>query len=334
MKISAGTTITFTDGESLMTIQMTTDPWTATGNMGWECTERSMGGRWAKAPHSAGSVGPVQSGYWHTTYLFGLGYMLHLVDLRGKPVLILNLDGNREKQGRGIYYSGGKPGHGTKIRGFTDIPEYSWKGLWFGMGVKFGGQLAVIGVETMVACLVNVAQRKICSAVLQGIRPGVGLGGSTGLTGVLAFNFTTPESMLGYQTDGLDFTVSLGENWATILKGLEKYPKGIEMMRGLPKLIHSLQEAKEIAGRLESVENLTNWAKMLASFSGADPSQQGFTSFDIPSGGTGLELSLVYTHSTVIQVNGMDAPEAHQAPPKHGVQNAQAGGLRPRGRDR
>ncbi len=335
MQISAGTSITLTDEESVMTIRLTTDPWVANACT-WTCNERNMKGRWAKTARSAGTVGTAAAGYWYTTQLAigGFGTMLHLVDLAGKPVLMLNLEGNAANQGRGILFNGGSPGRGTKIRGFTDIPDYAWNHLWWGIGFKCGGQLAFLGTESTAVCLINAAQGKICSMVLQGFRPGIGLGGSAGITGVIAFNFPTPESMLGYESSGLDFTVSMGEKWATILKGMEKFPKGIELLRTMPGIVSKLQEVESIASRLKSVESLTSWAKILASFSGADPTEKGITAFDLPFAGKGLELSVVYTTSTVAQVNGIDAPTAPHAVVKRGLhaQNEHPG-MRPRGRD-
>ena len=335
MQISAGSSITLTDGESVMTIRLTTDPWVANASS-WKCSELNMKGRWAKSARSAGTVGAAVAGYWYTTQLAigGFGNMLHLVDLAGKPVLMLNLEGNAANQGRGILFNGGSPGKGTKIRGFTDIPEYAWKNLWWGIGFKCGGQLAFLGTESTAVCLINVAQGKVCNLVLQGFRPGIGLGGSAGFTGVIAFNFPTPESMLGYESSGLDFTVNLAEKWMTVLKGMEKFPKGIELLRTMPGIVSKLQEVETIASRLNHVESLTNWAKILASFSGADPTEKGITAFDVPFAGKGLELSLVYTTSTVTQVNGIDAPTAQQAVVKQGshAQNTHPG-MRPRGRD-
>ncbi len=71
-----------------------------------------------------------------------------------------------------------------------------------------------------------------------------------------------------------------------------------------------------VAQRLKKIENLSNWAKILASFSSVPAPDTGFVAFDIPGAGTGLEVGITYGVTTIISVDGIDAPASSLPPPK------------------
>jgi hypothetical protein len=250
------------------------------------------------------------SGYWHKRYFpGGIGDVLFLVDQKGVPVLMLNMEGSKDQQGRGVVHFHYGPGQGQKIRGYSDIPAYAFDNLWYGVGFKTGGQLAILGYESAAAWMMSFIGKPSGSLVVDGIRLGPGLGGSAGVVIFLAFNYQSLLNALGSTSGQFDFALSLGKKWSGVLKALPEAFNGLKKLGELGKTATSLQHLTQLGKKMEAIEGFASWAKVLVNFSGMDPNQSGVTVVDIPITDVtayGLEVTICYTWSTVIQANGID----------------------------
>ena len=77
---------------------------------------------------------------------------------------------------------------GFRIKGYSNIPLCNANKLWFGFGMKWGGQLGPLGAELTIAAMINVGTRQTTILQLQDIKAGLGLGGSASLSCAMAFN--------------------------------------------------------------------------------------------------------------------------------------------------
>ncbi len=332
MKVFSGTVFTITNGRETSRVTLQANPITVDMD-DWEISERDMEGTWRRF-NDGNNLHMPGSGYWHQRWMPTMGSILFLVDQKGRPVLMLNMEGTKERQGRGVLHFHYGPGQGQKICGFPDIPEYPWAKLWYGVGFKTGGQLAVLGYETAAAWMMNFGSQPSGSIVIDGIRLGAGLGGSAGATIVLAFNYASLRDALGSSSGQFDFALSLGKKWSGLLKGLPGTFAGLKEIAAIGQTVDSLDHLAKVGKRLQAIENFAAWAKVLVNFSGIDPNSSGFSVIDIPISDVtsfGLEVTVCYTWSTVIQVNGIDyAGKAQGRPPKPGAAHQ---GLPRRGRD-
>ncbi len=228
---------------------------------------------------------------------------------------MINAGGTRCCDGNG-YLFGPVGKRGFRIKGYSNRPLWNPDKLWFGFGMKWGGQLGPLGADLNIAAMINVGTRQTTILQLQGIKAGLGLGGSASPTCIMAFNYSTPQSMNGATNAGFDFALALGEKWDGILKNLENATRYSGWLGKLPDECRFFEQAEVVAQRLKKVENLANWAKILASFSNVPASDSGFVTFDLPGAGTGLEVGMSYGVTTIISVDGIDAPESLQPPPK------------------
>ncbi len=125
---------------------------------------------------------------------------------------------------------------------------------------------------------------------------------------MLALGYPTAQSMNGATNDGFDFALSLGGKWEGILENLGNAPKYAEILGTLPKVCKTMGEVSALTKRLKALEDLSGRAKILASFSGLGAGESGFAVFDIPGFGTGLEVGVSFGVTTIINVDGVDAP--------------------------
>lgn len=301
MTIPPGTTYTVTDGKSISRILLI--------EQSHELNGKSMQGTWGLHHSSTGSLLMDRKGSFTTVWFpaLGIGSALVLHNERGKPVLMLNAGGTESSHGNGyIFGPAGK--RGARVKGYSNIPPMDWEKTWFGFGFKWGGHLAVGGVEALIAGLINVGNGKTTIVQMQGFKGGPGLGASAGFIGVLACGYKNAQDMNGATNDGFDFALSFGERWDGILKGLENAPNYIKMVNQLPRILNRVEMAEDIVKRLQKIEDLANWAKILSSFSNLPTSQSAFAVFDIPGGGKGLEIGVSYGVTTIINVDGIDTP--------------------------
>ncbi len=307
MTFQAGTTFTITDGLNLAVVLLTTEKHKLAGEQ--------MQGVWGLHRSSTGQIGSCRRGSWKLTFmaLYGIGHSLSLYDERGKPVLIISAEGDAANQGNGMLYGPvGKPL--MKLKGYPNLPLCDASKLWFGFAFKMGGQLGLGGADISLGALVNVGTRETACVELQSFKGGLGLGASLGFTGILALNYPTAQSMNGATNDGFDFALSLGGRWDGILKNLQNAPKYTKLLSSLPKVCKTMGEASAIAKRLQQLENLSNWAKILAAFTCLPTADSAYAVFDIPGAGTGLEVGVSYGVTTIINVDGLDAPSGPTAP--------------------
>ena len=307
MKIHPGTTYTITDGYNIGRILLL--------EQSHELNGKTMQGTWALHHTSTGHLLMDRKGSFTTLWFpaLGIGDTIVLHNERGVPVLMLNAGGTESSHGNGYMFGpGGKKG--ARVKGYSNLPPMDWESVWFGFGFKWGGHLAVAGAEMLIAGMVNVGNRKTTIVQMQGFKGGPGLGGSIGLIGVLACGYKTAQSMNGATNDGFDFALSFGERWDGILKGLEKAPNYIKMLEKMPAILNRVEMAEDIVERLQKIENLSSWAKILASFTNLPTAESAFAVFDLPGAGKGLEVGVSYGVTTIINVDGLDAPSAPTGP--------------------
>ncbi len=309
MQIPPGTTYTITDGFNIAVILLLEQSHSLAG--------KDMQGIWNTHSGGTGHLMADKKGSWNLVFFpaIGIGHALILYNEKGRQVLMINAGGTRGCDGNG-YLFGPVGKKGFRVKGYSNIPLCNANKLWFGFGMKWGGQLGPLGAELTIAAMINVGTRQTTILQLQGIKAGLGLGGSASLTCIMAFNYATPQSMNGATNDGFDFALSLGEKWDGILKNLENAPRYSGWLGKLPDECRYFEQAEVVAQRLKKVENLANWAKILASFSNVPASGNCFVAFDIPGAGTGLEVGMSYGVTTIISVDGIDAPTSSLPPPK------------------
>ncbi len=303
MNFPTGTTFTITDGANVWNVLIIEQEHSLDG--------KSMRGTWGLHRSSTGNILFDRHGSWYinSMALPGVGDILVLCNQRGKPLLMVNAGGTAHHQGNGFFFNAvGKKG--ARVKGYSNVPLPAFDRLWFGFGMKWGGQLGPLGAELTIAALINVGTRETTIVQLQGFKGGLGLGGSASLNAILAFNYKKAQELNGATNDGFDFALSLGGKWSGILKNLENTPKYAKLLGNLPAMCRTFEEAEVIAMRLKKMENLSNWAKILASFSNAPTADSTFVAFDIPGVGTGLEVGVSYGVTTIISVDGIDAPTA------------------------
>lgn len=100
--------------------------------------------------------------------------------------------------------------------------------------------------------------------------------------------------------------------------------------KGYPDECRNFEQAEVVAQHLRKLENLANWAEILAAFANVSASDSGFVAFDIPGARTGLEVGMSYGVTTSISFDGIDASAALQPPSKRLPGDYKAPGLEPR----
>ncbi len=303
MNIPPGTIYTVTDGLNIGRILMLEQSHTLAG--------KEMQGIWNLHHSSTGHLLMDRKGSWAISFMamLGIGSTITFYNERGKPLMILNASGSERLNGNGYIY-GPVGNRGCRVKGYANLPLIAFDKMWFGFAMKWGGQLGPVGVDLALGALMNVETRQTATVQLQTVKGGLGLGGSASLTAILAFGFKTAQSMNGATSSGFDFALSLGQKWDGILKNMENSPNWPSLLGKFPDVCRYMEDAAVVAKGFRRIEKFGNWGKILASFSNVPTGDSTFVAFDVPWAGKGLEVGVTYNWTTIINVDGIDAPGA------------------------
>jgi hypothetical protein len=158
--------------------------------------------------------------------------------------------------------------------------------MWVGGLTKVGATLAVIGAETIQGTIVRADSISHASAYFYckalGIRMGLGLGASAGVSAIFVFNTQLFGDLQGLDLGGPSITIAFTEKFGKIPLGKEEY----EIYKMLGKGINLANDANK-------ANMLTNRMNTMMSLVTAGSGPTGLV-IDIPYAGIGLELSAVW----------------------------------------
>ncbi len=100
--------------------------------------------------------------------------------------------------------------------------QYRPEMQWFGVGIKGGGSLFVVGMEGVEGVIWNAVNPTAHHEFnITSVRLGLGLGGGAGLACLCAFNIPgTMYAVNGSTISDWGVNVSLGPKWSAIMKSL------------------------------------------------------------------------------------------------------------------
>jgi hypothetical protein len=162
---------------------------------------------------------------------------------------------------------------------------------WVGVGVKGGGMLFPAGAEFTYGCLWSIPYGQKATIRLANVRLGLGLGGSGGGVLLMAFNCATPLALPMADGNDLSINLALGQNWTSILEGLQQ-------ARPLIKTLNTIRTHKKAiqigASDIDKMRDLahTVYAATEITF---NPGKPKLVVIDLPFLGHGLELSASYS---------------------------------------
>ena len=183
------------------------------------------------------------------------------------------------------------------------MPKVALPKMYFGIGAKFGGILAVGGTQTMEGYLFSVDDYKDRVHVEARIwTAGLGLGGGANVVFIMAYGSPHKHKFVGTKFDGWDFAVSLGGRWGDAVKGVSKIP-------AVAKLAKVIKDGGKIGEALKGASKLSasEWEKIAELIKasrealGVDPdaTTPQLNAFDIPLAGGAVEVSIYKWWGTV-----------------------------------
>lgn len=156
---------------------------------------------------------------------------------------------------------------------------------WIGLGVKGGGTVGLIGLETMEGSVTNLGfTRHTQSLNVTSIRVGLGLGGGVGLVAILVYN--CPNLAVLHDTIGTDWSVNVaigGVKWDGVLKAL----KAKKFFSTITKLSGAIEKATP-----DDISNIRNSMSYVYSTIDIAKNSPQLVSLDIPFAGVGQEVSI------------------------------------------
>lgn len=170
--------------------------------------------------------------------------------------------------------------------------------IWVGSVVKYGGMLAVVGLETLDGTIARLDAIKAnngnavwyCNAT-PGIRLGLGLGGSVGVSIIIVLNTQFYIDLHGLDIGGPGINIAFEEKFGKIPLSKNEYKAFEAMAKG----VMNMKNSNLLTNAANAIINAINYA-------GSGP--VAFM-FDIPGAGAGLELSAVYTIEYKLQLQAL-----------------------------
>jgi hypothetical protein len=160
-------------------------------------------------------------------------------------------------------------------------------GIWFGLGGQEGGTLAIVGKDTVEACLYSFdSYRNRFWMNIDGWRLGLGLGASIGVAIVVATGVDHPKELQDFPAGGFDFQAALGGKWGDLAKAA----KGLNAVRKIASGAKIIDKTISIA-EWEKMRDLI-WNSYKAT--DIDRHKLGLNVLAIPGAGVGLEVSAYY----------------------------------------
>jgi len=170
------------------------------------------------------------------------------------------------------------------------MSEYQPDKQWFGVGLKGGGTVIVVGMEGFEGVIWNAEHPNVHNEFnITSVRLGLGLGGGVGLSLLIAFNINgSLWGLQGHKITDWGVNVSLGEKWSAIVKSLR--------LSGFIKVAGAAAKAKKVTGltpaHFEQARNLAHYLWDVNEMTESDGPT--FVTIDTPVA-TGAELSVNYT---------------------------------------
>ena len=174
------------------------------------------------------------------------------------------------------------------------MSEFRAENQWFGVGVKGGGTVFVVGMEGFEGVIWNCERPEAHNEFnITSVRLGLGIGAGVGLSLLIAFNIKgSLWSVNGHKITDWGVNVSLGEKWSAIVKSLR--------LSGFLKVAAAAAKAKKTTGlspaNFEQARNLAHYLWDVNDMVEADGPT--FVSIDTPAS-VGAELSANYTIGTL-----------------------------------
>ncbi|MHC4469808.1 MAG: hypothetical protein ACYTDY_05175 [Planctomycetota bacterium] len=156
---------------------------------------------------------------------------------------------------------------------------------WFGVGLKSGGSLAVVGYESFTGALFSLGSGRASarSFDFSGYRIGPGLGGGAGLSAAFLFNADDPRALNDRWAWDWGFSLALGGKWDDVIDAA----RWGKMLGKLSKVGVHIQNLEP-----EQLEAARDLGSALSNASSSFSAEPAFTAIDIPLAGAGLEVSL------------------------------------------
>ena len=181
---------------------------------------------------------------------------------------------------------------------------------WFGFGVKYGGSLAVVGVESMQAIVWRLNDDGAFDGALitsQGFRTGIGLGGGVGLCAILLLNIHNPSDIERIDSSDWGINIVLGpataqiDEWALRSQAAMTAVAQLGNLNGIPLKIRRLFRHTN-PNDLKFFEEANGaFNKGRSGFSlGAATAAPSAIMLDLP--GAGVELSANYVWGTSLEI--------------------------------
>ncbi len=163
---------------------------------------------------------------------------------------------------------------------------------WFGVGVKGGGTLGLVGFETMEGYISNLGMPSHSHALnMTYLRLGAGLGGGAGLCAIFVYNCSNPQNLHRKNDASWSINVSLGAKWSDVVKFMAKS----KLFEVAPKLVNSFSKATKA-----DLDNIRNSASYLSTvYEITDQTKDKVITIDIPFAGVGAEISAQKLYGTI-----------------------------------
>lgn len=163
---------------------------------------------------------------------------------------------------------------------------------WFGVGVKVGGTLGMVGFETMEGYISNLGlPSHTHSFNMSYLRLGAGLGGGAGLCLIFVFNSINPKVLDQTNDSTWSINVSLGGKWSDVVKALN----ASKIFQLAPKLVSGLTKATKFD--LDNIRNSVSYIWTTAELT--QQTKNKVVAIDVPFAGVGAELSAQQLYGTI-----------------------------------
>jgi hypothetical protein len=158
---------------------------------------------------------------------------------------------------------------------------------WIGLGIKGGGTLGFLGMETLEGTVTNLGfPQDSHSLNVTSIRLGIGLGGGAGYVAVMVYKCGNLMNLNGTKTTDWSINVALGEKWDGVVKGLKNYKFFSTVARIGAKL------SKAVPSDVDNIRNSMSYLYTAYDIYGM--SGPKLVTIDIPFAGVGAEVSAHY----------------------------------------
>ncbi len=178
--------------------------------------------------------------------------------------------------------------------------------VYFGLGVKFGGHLA-IGRQTIEAALYSGdSYESWFHLEAEAWTAGAILGGGFNLVFIIGTGATNRGEFRGLKFDGWDFSVSLGARWGDVAKAAKNVPAAARIAKAIGTGANAQRALRSLTklsyGEWQSLADLVKTSREALGADSAATSPQ-LNAFDLPLAGAALEVGIYKWWATVTSVS-------------------------------